>query len=100
MRIADMNWMQVVDHAGDRSRGFTCKLDGEHPLDAAAGRGISTGAKPPVEIPEVARANAAQVRESIGGSYHGLCQRSDSNMLALWEVAIEETRSAIEQDWP
>jgi creatinine amidohydrolase len=56
--------------------------------------------KPPVDMSKMARANAAQVRELIGdGNYHGLYERPDAEMLALWNVAVEETRSVIEQDW-
>ncbi len=49
---------------------------------------------------KMARASAAQVRALIGdGNYHGLYERTDSDMLALWNVAVEETRGVIEKDW-
>jgi creatinine amidohydrolase len=33
------------------------------------------------------------------GNYGGLYQRSDEEMLALWSVALEETRSIISDNW-
>ncbi|HZS81263.1 MAG TPA: creatininase family protein [Stellaceae bacterium] len=41
-----------------------------------------------------------QVRAYIGdGNFGGLHRRSDAEMLALWQVAVEETRSQIEGPW-
>ena len=57
--------------------------------------------KPPTDMIKMASANAAQVREIIGdGNFNGLYERPDTDMLALWDVAVEETRSVIEQGWP
>ena len=33
------------------------------------------------------------------GNYGGLYQRSDDDMLALWRIAVEETRSVISDGW-
>ena len=33
------------------------------------------------------------------GNYGGLYQRSDEDMLAIWEVAVEETRAVIAEGW-
>ena len=33
------------------------------------------------------------------GNYGGLYQRSDEEMLALWSVAVEETRELIASGW-
>lgn len=35
----------------------------------------------------------------IDGNYGGLYQRSDDDMLALWQVAVEETRALLTGDW-
>jgi creatinine amidohydrolase len=41
-----------------------------------------------------------KVREYLGdGNFGGLYRRSDDEMLALWKVAVEETRSVIEGPW-
>jgi len=48
----------------------------------------------------LASANPAEVREIVGdGNYHGRYERSDNEMLALWQVAVEETREIIDKDW-
>ena len=42
----------------------------------------------------------AGVRRMLGdGNYGGFCQRSDEEMLAIWAVAVEETRALIEGPW-
>jgi creatinine amidohydrolase len=33
------------------------------------------------------------------GNFGGLYRRSDEEMLALWKVAVEETRGIIEGPW-
>lgn len=43
----------------------------------------------------------AQAREYIGdGNYGGYYQRSDDDMLAIWRIAVEETREVIAKSWP
>ncbi|MBL8701167.1 MAG: creatininase family protein [Alphaproteobacteria bacterium] len=45
--------------------------------------------------------NPAQVRGFIGdGNYGGYYQRPDEEMLAIWSVAVDETRGLIEGPWP
>jgi creatinine amidohydrolase len=40
------------------------------------------------------------VRNYIGdGNFGGQYQRSDEEMLALWQVAVDETREVIERGW-
>jgi len=59
------------------------------------------GSKPQVDMARLAISNAEEVREVIGdGNYHGRYQRSDEDMLALWQVAVEETRAVIDEGWP
>lgn len=42
-----------------------------------------------------------QVRELIGdGSFGGPYQRSDADMLKLWQIGVEETQKALEGPWP
>jgi creatinine amidohydrolase len=33
------------------------------------------------------------------GNYGGLYQRSDEDVLALWQVAVEETRALLDGSW-
>lgn len=57
-------------------------------------------AKPCIDFARLARVGAERKREMLGdGNYHGLYQRPDSEMLALWEVAVAETRELLENDW-
>lgn len=58
---------------------------------------LPEGAKPVVDYARLQMSNPAQVREQVGdGNYHGRYERSDEEMLALWDTAVQETRSLIE----
>ena len=47
-----------------------------------------------------ARLVGAEMRDFFGdGNFGGYYQRPDAEMLALWAVAIEETRALIEEGW-
>jgi len=57
-------------------------------------------AKPPVDYPRLRLREAGQVRQDLGdGSFGGRYQRADEEMLAIWEVAVAETREALEEGW-
>ena len=57
-------------------------------------------AKESIDFAATARVDAWRKRERIGeGNYHGLFQRPDRDMLAIWEVAVEETRHELEHGW-
>ena len=59
-----------------------------------------TGSKLQADYARLARIDAAHKREMLGdGNYHGLYQRPDEDMLAIWEVAVAETRELLEGDW-
>lgn len=71
------------------------------PWTRLPGVAMPAGGKPPVDMARLALANAAEVRSLIGdGNYHGRYQRSDEEMMALWAVAVEETRAVIAEGWP
>lgn len=56
--------------------------------------------KPAVDLARLARLNPADKRRLLGdGNYGGLYQHPDADMLAVWAVAVEETRQAIAADW-
>jgi creatinine amidohydrolase len=62
---------------------------------------LPKAAKPPIDRTRMAMSNPAEVRALLGdGNFHGLYQRSDEDMMALWAVAVEETREAIDRNWP
>jgi creatinine amidohydrolase len=42
----------------------------------------------------------AGVRKMLGdGNFGGVYQKSDEEMLALWQIAVEETRALMEGPW-
>jgi creatinine amidohydrolase len=56
--------------------------------------------KPELDRAQFALENPAGRRLMLGdGNFHGLYQRSDAEMLALWEVAVAETRAVIADGW-
>jgi creatinine amidohydrolase len=57
--------------------------------------------KPPFNAALYQAANPARKREILGdGNFHGRYQRSDAEMLSLWQIGVEETRAAMVEDWP
>ena len=62
---------------------------------------MPAASKPRIDVERLAMSNAVEARRVIGdGNYHGLYQRPDEDVLALWAVAVEETREVIERGWP
>jgi len=58
---------------------------------------LPTGQKAMTDIATIRTLNPAGMREYVGdGNYGGVYQKSDDEMLALWKVAVEETRSLID----
>lgn len=55
----------------------------------------------PMTDPALLRVLSPQeVREYLGdGNYGGYYQRSDEEMLAIWQVAVDETRELLETGW-
>ena len=55
------------------------------------------GQKAMTDIAKIRTLNPAEMREYVGdGNYGGVYQKSDDEMLALWRVAVDETRSLID----
>jgi creatinine amidohydrolase len=53
-----------------------------------------------ISYEQMQRSNAQEVRTLLGdGNFGGYYERSDEDMLALWNVAVEETRAIIDQKW-
>jgi creatinine amidohydrolase len=71
------------------------------PWTRVPGVTLPEGAKAQIDYAKLAMANPAEVRQLVGdGNYHGRYQRPDAEVLALWDVAVAETREIIERDWP
>ena len=57
---------------------------------------LPTSQKAMADVAKIRTLNPAAMREYVGdGNYGGVYQKSDEEMLALWNVAVEETRSLI-----
>jgi creatinine amidohydrolase len=56
--------------------------------------------KPPIDLTRARQLNPIELRAYLGdGNYAGVYQRSDAEMLALWQIGVEETRAVIEEGW-
>ncbi len=57
--------------------------------------------KPMIDLERLRSLNPEQVKDYLGdGNFGGYYQLSDEDMLALWQVAVEETREMMETGWP
>ncbi len=56
--------------------------------------------KPMIDLDRLKAMNPAQVKAYLGdGNYGGYYRRPDEEVLALWEVAVNETRAVLEGPW-
>ena len=70
------------------------------PWTRIAGVELPEGAKPAVPREKLVTADATRLRQAVGdGNYHGLYRRPDEDMLAIWRVAVAETRELLETGW-
>jgi creatinine amidohydrolase len=59
-----------------------------------------TQQKPMVDLERMRLMNPKEVRAHIGdGNFGGYYERSDEDMLRIWNVAVEETRTLIDGGW-
>jgi creatinine amidohydrolase len=53
-----------------------------------------------IDFGRFAQLDPVAKKELLGdGNYGGLYQRSDEEMLAMWRVAVEETRMLMQDGW-
>jgi creatinine amidohydrolase len=58
------------------------------------------GSKTPIDLDYLRQLDPARVRTYLGdGNFAGVYQKEDETMLALWDVAVAETRELIEGPW-
>jgi creatinine amidohydrolase len=56
--------------------------------------------KPMMDMERFVRLDPGRKKDHLGdGNYGGLYQRSDEDMLAIWKIAVEETRAVIADNW-
>jgi creatinine amidohydrolase len=70
------------------------------PWTRLPGVALPAAQKPMVDLARVRTLDPVAMREYIGdGNYGGLYQRSDEDLLALWKVAVDETRDLLTSGW-
>jgi creatinine amidohydrolase len=53
-----------------------------------------------MDLPRFSAVDPVAKKELLGdGNYGGLYQRSDDDMMAMWNVAVEETRALMRDGW-
>ena len=63
-------------------------------------RACRTTQRPMVDMARVRALDPVALRQYLGdGNFGGLYQRSDDEMLALWQVAVDETRALLTGSW-
>ena len=61
---------------------------------------LPDGQKPMMSLARFQQLDPGKKKELLGdGNYGGVYQRSDEEMLAIWQVAVEETRALIDEGW-
>ena len=56
--------------------------------------------RPMVDLARVRALDPVALRQYLGdGNFGGMYQRSDDEMLALWEIAVDETRELLNGSW-
>jgi creatinine amidohydrolase len=61
---------------------------------------LPQGQKPMIDLGRMRLLDPARLRAYIGdGNFGGYYQRPDADMLAIWRVAVEETRELMEGPW-
>lgn len=70
------------------------------PWTRLAGVELPTQAKPMIDFARYQRSDPGAKKALIGdGNFGGHYQRPDAELMAVWEVAVQETRALIASDW-
>jgi creatinine amidohydrolase len=61
---------------------------------------MPAGQKPMIDFAKMRLLSPKGLRDYLGdGNFGGVYQRPDADMLAIWHVAVEETRDLLEGPW-
>jgi len=109
---ADHPDAQAIFHSwwiGPRVRDVALAIDAEYshanwgenfPWTRLPGVELPTERKPMLDEAAYLVAGPKQLRDGIGeGSFGGLYQRDDEEMLRIWQAGIEEVRELLESGW-
>src|SRR5437763_721428 len=70
------------------------------PWTRLAGTKLPTQQKPMVDLARMRLMSPKAVRDYLGdGNFGGYYERPDEDMLAIWKIAVEETRALLEGPW-
>jgi creatinine amidohydrolase len=70
------------------------------PWTRLQGIAVPTNQRPMVDLARVRALDPVALRAYLGdGNFGGLYQRPDDDMLAIWQVAVEETRALLAGSW-
>jgi creatinine amidohydrolase len=110
--MADYPGVQVKFHSWFNAPRVQAKVDATDPVASHAswmenfpwtrleGAVLPDGQKPMIDLAHLRLLSPAGVRDYIGdGNFGGVYQRPDEEMLAIWQVAVEETRALLEGRW-
>ena len=115
-RVAVMEWAAAHDDAvvlwhevwEGRPDELAAEIDADFdhaswsenfPWTRLAGVDLPTERKPPIVRPRLSKPTAW--REALGdGSFGGLYQRPDEEVLRVWAAAVEQLRERLESGWP
>ena len=90
-------WAKVM--ATDREASHASWME-NFPWTRLADVVMPSDKKPEIDRAAVSRSNPAEKRRLLGdGNFYGLYQRPDEDMLAIWQVAVAETRDILDRDW-
>ena len=94
---APKTWTQV--QATDPNGSHASWLE-NFPWTRVANVQLPDEQKPMADMDIITRANPQAMRDTLGdGNMGGVYQRPDEEMLAIWEVGIQETRARLDGDW-
>lgn len=70
------------------------------PWTRLPGEKLPTQQKPMIDLPRMRVMGPDAVKAYLGdGNFGGYYERPDEEMLAIWDVAVKETRALLEGDW-
>ena len=70
------------------------------PWNRLAGVAMPAVQKPMTDLARLKQVGPREARAQLGdGNFGGFYQRPDADMLAIWQVAVAETRAVIEEGW-
>ena len=94
---APKTWAKVIEIDPNGSHASWME---NFPWTRLKGVALPDEPKPMTDMSQIAVLNPQATRQHLGdGNMGGLYQRPDEDMLAIWQVAIEETRALLEEGW-